>query len=39
MEVEKLQIFGHKKKKKHVEARYFSLIKGGICSGKAFGYR
>lgn len=26
-------------KKKKVEPRYFSLIKGGICSAKAFGYR
>lgn len=38
-----VQIFGHKKKerekKKYEEARYFSLIKGGICSAKAFGYR
>lgn len=28
-----------KEKKKYVGARYFSLIKGGICSAKAFGYR
>lgn len=26
-------------KKKYEEGRYFSLIKGGICSAKAFGYR
>lgn len=28
-----------REKKKYEEARYFSLIKGGICSAKAFGYR
>lgn len=28
-----------KREEKYEEARYFSLIKGGICSAKAFGYR